>query len=213
MRNFQQMMDDCRSGKIDLILVKSASRLGRNTLQFLQACEELKSLEVEVYFQIEKLYLHNPKATRLLTIYASVYQNESETKSRNITWGIRTRFANGTSALSNRPCYGYRKADDGSLIIFPAEAEVVRQIYMYRRQGMSLRKIAAELDDADIPSPKGRIFWSIEAIRRILQNEKYYGSVILQKTYVSDYFTNKRSQNHGELSQYLLENHHEPIIE
>ena len=83
MRDFQRMLGDCRSGKIDLLLVKSISRLGRNTLQFLQACDELKQLGVDVYFEVEKVYLHNPRAVRLLTIYASVYQNESETKSTN----------------------------------------------------------------------------------------------------------------------------------
>ena len=72
MMNFQRMMEDCRAGKIDLILVKSISRLGRNTLQFLQACDELKQLEIDVYFELQKLYLHNPKAVQLLTVYASV---------------------------------------------------------------------------------------------------------------------------------------------
>ena len=92
MYDFQRMMGDCRAGKIDLIVTKSISRLGRNTLQFLNACEELKALDVDVLFEVEKLYLHNPKAVRLLTIYASVYQNESEVKSAYTRWGIRTRL-------------------------------------------------------------------------------------------------------------------------
>ena len=111
MRDFQLMMEDCRAGKIDLILVKSISRMGRNTLQFLQACDELKELGVDVYFELQKLYLHNPKAVRLLTIYASVYQHESEVKSMNTCWGIRSRFANGTSAFANTPCYGYCRTE------------------------------------------------------------------------------------------------------
>ena len=124
MRNFQRMMEDCRAGKIDLILVKSISRLGRNTLQFLQACDELKQLEVDVYFELQKVYLHNPEAVRLLTVYASVYQNESETKSDYIRWGIRSRFANGTSALANSPCYGYRRNENGELEPIEDEAKV-----------------------------------------------------------------------------------------
>lgn len=212
MMNFQRMMEDCRAGKIDLILVKSISRLGRNTLQFLQACDELKQLEVDVYFELQKLYLHNPKAVRLLTVYASVYQNESEAKSANICWGIRSRFSNSNSALASRPCYGYRRDEDGELIPNEEEAEVVRLIYAYHRQGMSLRKIAGALKECGIPSPTGKPTWAVETIRRILQNEKYYGHVLLQKTYVSDYFTGKRALNNGELPRYLLENHHEPIL-
>lgn len=213
MRDFQRMMADCRGRKIDLILVKSISRLGRNTLQFLNACDELKLLGVDVYFEVEKIYLHNPKAVQLLTIYASVYQNESEMKSANTCWGIRTRFANGTSAVANMPCYGYCRNKNGDLKLIPGEAAVVRLIYDYHRRGMSLRRIARELYSKGILSPRGKPDWSIETIRRILQNEKYYGHVLLQKTYVSDYFTGKRSLNNGELPRYLIENHHEPILE
>ena len=212
MYDFQRMMDDCRTGKIDLIMAKSISRLGRNTLQFLQACDELKQLNVDVYFEVEKLYLHNPRAVRLLTIYASVYQNESEVKSFNTRWGIRNRFANGSSAFANIPCYGYQQNDEGKLEPIPEEAEVVQLIYAWYRNGMSLRKIAQELQLRNIRSPKGKPQWSTTSIRRILHNEKYNGHVLLQKSYVSNFFTGKCIPNKGELPQYLLQHNHQPII-
>ena len=212
MYDFQRMMDDCRADKIDLIITKSISRLGRNTLQFLNACEELKALGVDVLFEVEKLHLHNPKAVRLLTIYASVYQNESEVKSVYTRWGIRTRYANGTSATANLPCYGYRRDVNGELVIEPTEAAVVQMIYNLRNQGLSLRKIVCELKVRAIPSPTGKAAWGVETVRRILQNEKYKGHVLLQKTYVSNFFTGKRATNNGELPKYLLEGHHEAII-
>ena len=212
MYDFQRMMEDCRAGKIDLIITKSISRLGRNTLQFLTACEELRALNVDVLFEVEKLYLHNPKAVRLLTIYASVYQNESEVKSAYTRWGIRSRFANGSSATANRPCYGYRCNTNEELVIEPTEATVVLLNYHLRDQGLSLRKIVRELKERAIPSPTGKPTWSVETVRRILQNEKYKGHVLLQKTYVSNFFTSKRSINNGELPKYLLEGHHEAII-
>lgn len=213
MYDFQRMMSDCRAGKIDLIITKSISRLGRNTLQFLNACDELKQLNVDVFFEVEKLYLHNPKAVRLLTIYASVYQNESEVKSFNTRWGIRTQFANGSSPKANALCYGYRRNQDGEMVIEPHEAMVVQMIYNFREQGMSLRAIAAELRELGIPSPQRKTVWGVETIRRILQNEKYKGHVLLQKSYVSNFFTGKRTNNVGELPKYLITNHHEPIIQ
>jgi DNA invertase Pin-like site-specific DNA recombinase len=213
MFDFQRMMGDCRAGKIDLIVTKSISRLGRNTLQFLNACEELKALDVDVFFEVEKLYLHNPKAVRLLTIYASVYQNESEVKSFNTCWGIRKRFSNGTSAKANTPCYGYRRNKDGELVVLPEEATVVRYIYNLRSQGLSLRKIKCELESCEIKSPYGKPTWGVETIRRILENEKYKGHVLLQKTYVSNFFTGKRTNNGGELPKYLIKCHHEAIID
>ena len=206
------MMENCRAGIIDLILIKSISRLGRNTLQFLNACEELKQLNVDVYFELENIYLHSPKAVRMLTIYASVYQNESEVKSFNTCWGLRVRFANGSSAKANTPCYGYRRNSAGKLEVEPTEAAVVQMIYDLRQQGMSLREIVTELKELAIPSPKGKSVWGVETIRRILQNEKYKGHILLQKTYVSNFFTGKRTTNGGELPKYLLEDHHEAII-
>ena len=212
MRNFQRMMEDCRNGKIDLILVKSISRMGRNTVQFLQACTELNNLGVGVYFEVEKLHINDPQAVRLLTIYASLYQNESESKSALISWGIRVRFANGSSGFANRPCYGYRRNAEGLLEIVPEEAEIVRLIYCWHREGWSLRSISKALADMGIKSPRGRSKWGIETIRKILSNEKYYGDVLLQKTYISNYFAGKQSVNNGELERYFLEQHHQAIM-
>lgn len=212
MRDFQRMLEDCRNRKIDLILVKSISRMGRNTVQFLQACTELNDLGVDVYFEVEKLHINDPQAVRLLTIYASLYQNESESKSALITWGIRVRFANGSSAFANRPCYGYCCNAEGLLEIVPEEAEIVRRIYSWHREGRSLRCISKALADMGIKSPRGHSKWGIETIRKILNNEKYYGNVLLQKTYISNYFTGKQSANNGELNQYLLKTHHQPIV-
>lgn len=211
MRAFQQMMDDCRQRKIDLILVKSISRMGRNTVQLLQTYTELKQLGVDVYFEVEQLSIHDPKAVLMLTIYAGLYQNESESKSFSVRWGIRTRFADGTSDMANRPCYGYRQ-EAGTLVPIPEEAAIVRLIYKWHEQGISLRRIASTLAEMGINSPRGNPVWSIETIRKILHNEKYYGNVLLQKTYVSDFFTGKQSINNGELDRYLLEFHHEAIL-
>lgn len=212
MQDFQRLLGDCRNGKIDLILVKSISRMGRNTVQFLQSCTELNDLGVDVYFEVEKLHINDPQAVRLLTIYASLYQNESESKSALITWGIRVRFANGSSGFANRPCYGYRRNPAGLLEIIPQEAEIVQQIFTWHSEGRSLRSISKALVDMSIKSPRGHSRWSIETIRKILNNEKYYGHVLLQKTYISNYFTGKQSENNGVLPRYIAFKHHDAIL-
>jgi len=212
MKEFQRMMADCRAGKIDYIIVKSISRLGRNTVQFLQACNELNELKVDVYFEVEKLHINNPKAVRMLTMYASLYQNESETKSYGVHWGNVVRFKNGSSKYYNRPCYGYCHDENDNLDIVPDEAAVVCAIYEWRNEGASLREIVRRLMDKGIPAPRGGKTWHIEAIRRILTNEKYYGDVCLQKTYIADYFTGKQLPNRGERECYLLRDHHTAII-
>lgn len=212
MKEFQRMMKECRKGNIDLILVKSISRLGRNTLQFLQACNELNTLGVEVYFEVENLYISYPNATRMLTIYASLYQQESESKSYAVRWSLITRFRDGTSKLYDRPCYGYRKDANGELEIVPEEACVVKLIYLWHEENESLREIARRLMDIGVKTPKGGMFWHPEAIRRILANEKYYGDVMLQKSYTADYFTGKPAKNNGEYEAFVITDHHDAII-
>ena len=213
MKNFQRLMNDCRAGKIDLIIVKSISRLGRNTLQFLQACLELRTRNIEVFFEVENIYLSDEQAGMLLTIYASLYQNESQSKSYAIKWSFQTFFEDGSSGFYNTPCYGYKRADNGLLEIIPEEAAVVVLIYKLHQSGCSLRKISKELSERKIKAPRGGDTWSIETIRKILNNEKYYGDVVLQKTYVVDYFTGKQALNDGELPKYEIKNHHPAIID
>ena len=101
---------------------------------------------------------------------------------------------------------------NGNLEIVPDEAAVVCAIYEWRNEGASLREIVRRLMDKGIPAPRGGKTWHIEAIRRILTNEKYYGDVCLQKTYIADYFTGKQVPNRGERDCYLLRDHHTAII-
>ena len=213
MKMFQQMLEDCRNEKIDLILVKSISRLGRNTLQFLQAIREFDSLGVDVYFQIEKLHGNDPLAIKMMTVFAALYQHESEAKSFAVKWGHQVRFSNGSSKMFNRPCYGYRQNSSGLLEIDLEQATVVRMIFSCRNAGFSLRKIARLLEETSTPAPHGGAKWSLETIRKILQNEKYYGTVVLGKTFVADFFTGKQIQNHGECPQYCYDDHHEAILQ
>ena len=212
MKNFQQMLEDCSAGKIDKIIVKSISRLGRNTVEFLQAVAFFNTLKIDVYFEVENLHCYDKTAVKMLTIYASLYQHESESKSFATCWGHKARFESGTSKMFNRPCYGYKQNKNGLLEIDTEQAAVVLRIFAYRAAGLSLRKIADALMKDDVPAPRGGIRWAAETVRTILNNEKYYGSVTIGKTYVSDYFRGKQSKNTGEAPKYTITEHHEPIV-
>ncbi len=209
---FQEMLRLCRDRQIDLILTKSIKRFGRNTLEFLEVCYELKSLGVEVYFELENLYLSNPASMLLLTIFAGLAQAESENLSADIRWGIRRGFEDGSSGFINRPCYGYRKSKDNTLTIYGPEAKIVRQIYQWRIYGYSLRKTAELLQERNVAAPKGGTRWGIETLNKLLHNEKYTGSVMLQKTYVPDVLTGKQKLNNGQMTKFYIENTHQGII-
>ena len=79
--------------------------------------------------------------------------------------------------------------------------------------GASLRMIQDTLESEQIPNVEGKAEWSLNVIRGILTNEKYYGDVLMQKTYVNDCISRKTIRNNGQLPKYLLPDHHEGIVD
>jgi len=209
---FRSMIRHCKKGDIDLILTKSISRFGRNTLEMLKALRTLNDLGIDVYFEKENLWLHNQHMQMLLTIHCAFAQAESENMSQNIRWGVKQGFRNGTSGYAEFTCFGYKQGDDGKLAIDEPDAKIVRTIFEMRANGKSLGAISNWLYENKILSPTGRERWSRETISKLLKNEKYVGDVMLQKTFVKDLFSGKQARNTGERERYLIQEHHPAII-
>ena len=211
-KGFQKMINDCKQGKIDIIITKSISRFSRNTYDFLVVIRTLKKLGVDIFFQNENIYLSEQKGEFMMTVFEAVAQQESINKSNHIKWGLEAGYQSGSSGLAKRICYGYKKDENGELMISPEQAENVQLIYELYLSGYSLSGIAKELRQRGIVSPTGKETWTSCAIDKILSNEKYTGDVLLQKTFRRDIFSGKQIQNHGEHAQYLYENNHGGII-
>ena len=209
---FQAMIRQCREEKINLILTKSISRFGRNTLDILRVLQELRELNVDVFFEKEDLWLHERDLQIVLTAYCAFAQTESEDMSRNIRWGIKRSFQSGTSGYADFVCFGYKRGDEGRLAIDEPDAKIVRRIFEMRADGSSLGTISDWLYENKIPSPAGKDRWSRETISKLLKNEKYTGDVMLQKTFVKDLFSGKQIKNNGELERYLIQEHHPAIV-
>ncbi len=209
---FCQLLADCRSGLIDLIITKSISRFGRNTLDVLQICKELKASDVDVIFEIEKLRLSEQHSDLLLTILAALHQNESEDKSRNIRWGIQRSFESSDSKYHNRICYGYQQDKSGRLVIDEKAAETVRVIFRLYLMGYSIRKLIGVFSSRNILSPNGHTKWGVECIRKILSNEKYTGNILLGKTIISNFLNGKKVRNDGQANKYFITDCHPAII-
>ena len=128
---------------------------------------------MDVYFEQEKLWLHDQQVQMLITLYCALAQNESENMSRNIRWGIRQGFKNGTSRFADFTCYGYRQDEKGNLIVHDTEAKVVQEIFEMRAAGFSLGKISEWLFENGILSPTGKERWSRETLSKMLRNDKY----------------------------------------
>lgn len=205
--HFNRMLNDCRSNKIDLIIVKSISRFSRNTLDFISIYRELKALPNPVGVFIEDLNINTLDTTSetLLLMLSVVAQAESEQKSESVTWSIIERFKKGLPIIPTHNFLGYTKDKFGTVVIEESEAEVVRLIYQSFIGGVRAVEIAIMLNENFIPTVTGNK-WTAPAIYRILRNEKYFGDVIMQKTYTVDCFTHKKKINRGEKPKYLLKN-------
>ena len=210
---FNRLIQDCRGGKVDRILVKSISRFARNTLDCIKYVRELKELGIGVTFEKENIDSLDSKGEVLLTIQSSLAQDESRSISENSTWGIRKKFERGVVRVNTTNFMGYDKDEKGNLIINHEQAKVVRYIFDRFLEGYSPEFISKELRELEIPGCTGKAKWCPSAIWKMLQNEKYKGDALLQKTYTVDFLTKKRIYNDGQVNQYYIENNHEPILD
>ena len=170
---FNRLMDDCRAGLIDRVLVKSASRFARNTADALASVREMKSLGVTVVFEKEGFDTETANGEMILSMICAVAQEESLSISKNLKWSIRKRMRDGTYLNGMSP-FGYEK-QESQLIPIEREAEIVRYIYNSFLVGAGTVQITEELNRR---YPKENGTWYVSAVRRILMNEKYIGDII-----------------------------------
>ena len=206
---FQRLMDDCRAGKIDLIIVKAISRFARNTLTMLETIRELKELGVDVFFEEQNMHLASSEGEMVLTFLASFAQEEARSVSENMRWRVRKNFEKG-EAWSTRKTLGY-VYKDRKMVVEPEEAKLVRRIYDMYVNGLGIQGIANRLNAENVKPPESNK-WKKDSVRYILTNVSYTGDLLLQKFYNVDYMTKKSKRNKGEKDKYLVEDDHEPII-
>ena len=209
---FNQMIQDCKKRKINLILTKSISRFARNTLDSIQYVRMLKQMGIAVVFEKENINTATMNSEMILTVLSAFAQAESESISQNVARGKRMGYKHGKFAFPYGRIIGYRKGADGKPEIIPEQAEVIRLIFNSYLQGDSLQSIKTKLETAGALTARGNTEWSAQSIQRILQNEKYCGDVLLQKTFTEDVLTGVHKKNTGQLPQYYIENYHEGIV-
>ena len=207
---FLRLLADARQGKIDMIITKSISRWARNTLTMLETVRELKSINVDVYFEKENIHSMSGDGELMLTILGSFAQEESLSVSENCKWRIRKRFEAG-EIVNLRFMFGYRIIK-GVIDIDEEQAKTVRMIFDDYINGLGFSLIATKLRNLAIPSLRGGV-WSFERIAAILKNEKYIGDALLQKKYSRDHISKSLVWNKGQLPQYYVTDTHPAIID
>lgn len=204
------MIEDAKAGKIQLILVKSIARFARNVVDCLSIVQELRNYGVGVRFDENNLCTLGAEGTMLLTILATVAEEESRSKSFIMNWSVQRRFQNGIFLTPE--LLGYDKDEDGNLVINEDEAETVKVIFYLYINGWSLSEIAELLTCYQRESKLGNTEWTSSGLRTILDNERHCGDVLAHKTYTPDFKTHKAVKNDGKLPKYRKRDHHDAIV-
>ena len=209
---FKLMIEDCKQGKIDLIVTKSVSRFARNVVDCIGYVRELLALPhpVGVFFETERLNTFDPKSEMVLSFMATLAQEESHTKSEIMTASIEMRFRRGI--FLTPILLGYDHDEDGNLVINEEEAKIVKLIFMMYLNGCTCQEIADTLTELGCMTKKGNTVWSPGSILQILQNERHCGDVLAHKTYTPNYLNHKSKKNMQNRPQYRKRNHHDAII-
>ena len=210
---FNRMIRMCKNKKIDLVITKSISRFARNTVDCLEYVRQLKNLGIGVIFEKENINTLTMTSEFMIALYGSFAQAESESISKNVSWGKEKAYREGKVQFQYQNLLGYRKGTDGKPEIVPEEAETIKLIYKLFLDGYSMTNIKKALENKGILTAKGKKVWNESLISSILKNEKYVGDALLQKTYTLDCITHKVVRNHGERPMYLVTDHHAPIID
>lgn len=210
---FNRMIRMCKKRKIDLVLCKSTSRFARNTVDCLDYIRQLKGLGIGVIFEKENINTLTAQSEFILALYSSFAQAESESISKNITLGNQMAFKEGRVRYQYRHWLGYKKGDDGKPEIIPEEAESIKMVYKLFLDGMSHKGIARYMNDHNYPNRSSTGLWINTMVKRILENEKYIGDCLLQKTYTVDCISHKAVKNNGERPMYYVSDCHPAIID
>ena len=213
-KGFLKMIEDCKAGKIDLILTKSVTRFARNIGDLLSYVNLLNSLnpQVEVRFESERISTIEKTGEMILASFGMLAQWESQSKSESITWAIDNRNAKGDYLAHKILGYTKEKGRESPLIINEEEAKIVRFCYAMTISGHSFSDIANVLNTYGVKSRFGNVSWTSSGIATLLSNEKYIGDLRVRKTVTPNYKTHKSKKNEGEKPQYYVKDFHEPIV-
>lgn len=211
-KEFNRMIAACKRGRIDLILTKSVSRFARNTVDCLETVRMLKANGIGVIFEKENINTLTQSSEFMITLFSGFAQAESESLSKNVTWGKQKSMEAGNVVFQFHKLLGYHRGADNKPEIVPEEAETVRRIYRRYLEGASTHIIKAELEEDNVPTALGIQRWDVSVIKSILKNEKYCGDALLQKTYVTDCISKKVKKNNGERPMYYIQDNHPAIV-
>ena len=158
----------------------------------------------------DNLYTLDSTGALVLTIMATLAEEESRNKSVIMNWSIDRRFSRGIFLTPE--LLGYDRDENGELVINPQEAETVKVIYDLFVNGWSATEIAELLTQYGRATKTGNTEWSASSIAGIIGNERHCGDILARKTYTPNFKNHKAKKNEGKRTQYRQRDHHEAIV-
>ena len=212
---FKRMIEECKKGRIDLIVTKSVSRFSRNVVDCIDTIRMLKTLNppVRVFFESEGIDTADSTSDVMLNILAIFAQEESHTKSEIMQWSVDNRFARGNFLTPRLFGYKIDKDKPDRYIIVEEEAEIIRLVFSMYVTGYSPNEIADTMMRLGyVANIKGEYKWTSATVNNILSNERRSGMIIARKTYTPDFTTHKVRKNVNQRNKYQMVNHHDGIV-
>jgi len=207
-QGLQDLLKACDDGKIDRILTKSIARFGRNTVDLLSTVRVLRQKNIGITFEKEGIDSLSSEGELMLTLLASVAQEESHNISENLRWQIKKKFEQG-QPHTPQDIYGYRWNGE-NYVIEPDEAKVVRQVFQWFLDGDNVPMITKKLNEQGVLTRLGNPF-TVSSVREFFKQEAYFGRLVLQKTYREPFSRNPK-RNNGQKNKYIVEDAHEAIV-
>lgn len=205
-----RLIRDCKKGKIDRIIVKAISRFFRNTEELIVTVRMLKEIGVSVYFEEQGIDTDKMNMEMIVTLPGMAAQQESISISQNQRWSYKKRMESGDFNCCS-PAYGFNLTD-GQLIVNEEEAETIRRIFDLYLQGFGKQAIATKLNADGIRRKHGNDRWHHSTVDYVLNNERYMGDALLQKSFTTETLPFRKVRNHGEQPKYYVENSNPPIV-
>lgn len=226
----RQLLDDAKSGKINLILCKDLSRFGRNYIEVGQYIDYIfPSFNIRFIALSDNVDTldRNSTAMDLMPIMNLFNEWHAANTSKKVR-SVLAQNAKEGKYIASFAAYGYLKGDDEkhTPVIDEPAAKVVRRIFELRATGITPTQIAKILNAEGVPIPSDyraqRLgkpnpykntfhYWSHVAVRNILGNPIYIGHLAQQK-FATVSFKNHKSVRRGKDEWVIAENTHEPII-
>ena len=224
---FIRLIEDIKNKKINLVVVKDLSRLGRDHVMTGYYIEtyfpenKIRFISIVENYDSMKNQASNDSSTFIIACN-DYYSKQNSLKIRNV---LDSKRRDG-KFIGSKPCYGYMRDpnDKGHLIIDPNTAQYVKLIFELRSNDIGISEIATRLTKLRAPTPssyknkiistitKEEYVWSIHSVKKILENRMYTGDMV-QHTQTKISYKSKKKIKLDQSLWVIVENTHEPLVD